>query len=204
MSKRLSAEERKQQIVASAITLFSTQGLNGTTTRQIAEAAGITEAVIYKHFKGKDELYQEALKSMINALKQTPFFKSLFKKLGPVEIMREAASNNLKFMDEHPQFTRLLLYSGLQQHELSRPFFESIALPLISLLSDFIGNGQTMGRVREDIDPLLSTLPLVGSMVFLNIARNIFRIPEFRRIDVDAYVENTLAIYTRGISASEE
>ena len=57
MRERLSGEERRQQIVEAAIDLFSRKGFRGTTTREIAEVAGISEAMIFKHFTTKQELY---------------------------------------------------------------------------------------------------------------------------------------------------
>jgi len=48
---------KKQDIVQAATLLFAEQGFDGTTTLQISKDAGITEPVIYYHFKGKDELF---------------------------------------------------------------------------------------------------------------------------------------------------
>src|SRR3990170_3350064 len=63
MKERLSGEERRQQIVEAAIDLFSRKGFRGTTTREIAEAAGISEAMIFKHFATKQELYSAIIEA---------------------------------------------------------------------------------------------------------------------------------------------
>ena len=57
MKERLTGEERRQRIVEAAVDLFSRKGFRGTTTREIAEAADISEAMIFKHFATKRELY---------------------------------------------------------------------------------------------------------------------------------------------------
>lgn len=57
--KRLNAQERKVQIVASAVPLFAQMGFKSTTTKDIAKAAGISEALMYKHFSSKEQLYDE-------------------------------------------------------------------------------------------------------------------------------------------------
>ena len=54
---RLSATDRRQQILQVATQLFARQGFNGTTTRQIAEKAHVNEAIIFRHFPTKDDLY---------------------------------------------------------------------------------------------------------------------------------------------------
>jgi len=48
---------KKQEILQSATGLFAAQGFDGTTTLQISREAGITEPVIYYHFRGKDDLF---------------------------------------------------------------------------------------------------------------------------------------------------
>src|SRR3712207_527601 len=53
---RMAADERRQQIVAVAMRLFSERGFRGTTTKEIAQAAGVSEAIISRHFATKDEL----------------------------------------------------------------------------------------------------------------------------------------------------
>jgi AcrR family transcriptional regulator len=52
---------RKQTIITTATKLFARQGFDGTTTLQIATEAGVTEPLIYYHFKGKDDLFTHIL-----------------------------------------------------------------------------------------------------------------------------------------------
>ncbi|HEX7551437.1 MAG TPA: helix-turn-helix domain-containing protein, partial [Candidatus Methylomirabilis sp.] len=55
--KRIPREERRRQIIEAAATLFSRKGFRGTTTREIAGAVGVSEAMLFKHFATKEELY---------------------------------------------------------------------------------------------------------------------------------------------------
>src|ERR687883_1828091 len=54
---RMAAEDRRPQIVDVAMRLFSERGFRGTTTKEIAQAAGVSEAIIFRHFATKDDLY---------------------------------------------------------------------------------------------------------------------------------------------------
>ncbi|MFM8393922.1 MAG: TetR/AcrR family transcriptional regulator, partial [Acidobacteriota bacterium] len=56
-SPRMAAVDRRQQIIEVALELFSQRGFQGTTTREIAQAAGVNEATIFRHFATKGELY---------------------------------------------------------------------------------------------------------------------------------------------------
>ena len=59
MDQRLSAEQRRTAIVKAALPLFARKGFANTTTRELDEAAGVSEALIYKHFPSKESLYAE-------------------------------------------------------------------------------------------------------------------------------------------------
>lgn len=59
--KRLSADERREQIVRAARAVFVKQGLGGSRTRDIAAEAGINEALLYRHFSSKEELFEAAV-----------------------------------------------------------------------------------------------------------------------------------------------
>lgn len=56
---RLSARERREKILAASMDLFAEHGLHGVTTRMIADAAAVSEALLYRHFRGKEELFSE-------------------------------------------------------------------------------------------------------------------------------------------------
>jgi AcrR family transcriptional regulator len=58
---RLTSDQRRQQITESARTIFVAHGLAGARTRDIAAEAGINEAMLYRHFKSKEELYEAAV-----------------------------------------------------------------------------------------------------------------------------------------------
>lgn len=53
----MSCDARKEAIVKAALPLFAHQGFARTTTRQLAAAAGVSEALLYKHFPSKESIY---------------------------------------------------------------------------------------------------------------------------------------------------
>src|ERR1700730_9798874 len=61
---RLDSDKRRQAIVDAAVPLFARKGFAGTTTRELAEAAGISEALLFRHFPSKQLLYREILQQL--------------------------------------------------------------------------------------------------------------------------------------------
>jgi AcrR family transcriptional regulator len=62
---RLSSEERRQAIVDAVKGVFAEKGFDGTTTRELAQAAGVSEALLYKHFPSKESLYAAMLDACV-------------------------------------------------------------------------------------------------------------------------------------------
>jgi AcrR family transcriptional regulator len=60
---KLSAEERRAAIIQAVRRVFAERGFHGTTTRALADAAGVSEALLYKHFPSKESLYVAMLEA---------------------------------------------------------------------------------------------------------------------------------------------
>src|SRR5882757_7195120 len=56
-AKKLSGDERRAAIIKAVRRVFAEQGFDGTTTRELAAAAGVSEALLFKHFPNKEALY---------------------------------------------------------------------------------------------------------------------------------------------------
>jgi AcrR family transcriptional regulator len=77
---RLSADQRKRAIVDAVRDVFAEKGFDGTTTRELAKAAGVSEALLYKHFPSKESLYA----AMLDACAKGPTFAQ-FKRILALE-----------------------------------------------------------------------------------------------------------------------
>src|SRR6476646_11215613 len=54
---KLSSEERRAAIIKAVRHVFAEKGFDGTTTRELADAAGVSEALLFKHFPNKEALF---------------------------------------------------------------------------------------------------------------------------------------------------
>lgn len=67
------ADQTRGRILEAAIQTFSSSGLAGARTEQIAEEAGVNKALLYYYFKSKDDLYAAALERVVEGVRATSF-----------------------------------------------------------------------------------------------------------------------------------
>src|SRR5437868_440238 len=155
---RLSSSDRKKQILNVAVTLFARHGFDGVTTRQIADDAGITEAIVFRHFATKEDLYWEVLsaKSASDELKQR-LEERLQSEVEPLEIFTAIARYVLKRNLQDPAKSRLLLFSALENHRLSQRFFKTYMSEWYEMLAGYIRRQMEEGKFRK-VDPQLAEI----------------------------------------------
>jgi AcrR family transcriptional regulator len=130
-SIRLDSDERRKAIVAAAVPLFAGKGFAGTTTRELAEAANISEALLFRHFPSKKHLYSEILRlgcegdpalERLAALEPSTF--TLVRMVH--HMVRYFLLANEADRAERDSRLRLVLHSFLEDGEYARELFETI------------------------------------------------------------------------------
>lgn len=164
---RMTGDERRDQILRVAIKLFSQYGFRGTTTKKIAEAAGVSEAMVFRHFSTKSELYHALLDHKACEGGETnPFavVNDAIKNKDDFEVFYQLILKALTHHQQDPEFIRLLLYSALEGHELTDMFINENIAPLYEVLSFYISQRQRDGEFRE-VNPKLIVRAFVGMMI---------------------------------------
>src|SRR5438067_7726011 len=80
-SSKLSSEDRRQAIIRAVRKVFADKGFHGTTTRELADAAGVSEGLLFKHFPNKEALYSAM--QMFCSVEQDPEKLERIKALEP-------------------------------------------------------------------------------------------------------------------------
>lgn len=164
---RMAADERREQICRIAMSLFSERGFSGTTTKEIAAAAGVSEATVFKHFSNKDELYTAILdtKACDHGF-EDPFAEiaDKIKEKDDFGVFYGMALNALNKHKEDSDFLRLMLHSALEDHELARVFFEGFITHVYNFLGEYIRQRQADGAFRE-IEPRIVVRAFIGMFI---------------------------------------
>lgn len=148
---RLSMIERRQQLIDAALRVFAEHGFRGSTTRQIAAAAGVTEAVIFQHFPDKDSLYAAILEQKAGEPQAEQWLGELEARSAVDDdegVIRTLYTGILRQHEKDPYFLRLMVYSALEQHPLARRLHGQ-STRLYQFLDRFIRDRQRKGSFRS-------------------------------------------------------
>lgn len=198
MRARLSAEERRQQIVDAAVDLFSRKGFRGTRTREIAEAAGISEAMIYRHFATKRELYSAIIEAKSVTEELLASAATAAQKKDDAGVLRALGLKMIEQTEGDPSLMRLLLFSALEGHELSEIFFESRVKSLHEFLSSYIHGRIKEGRFRS-MDALVAARGFIGMIVHYLLIHELFGVKRPPRSSPKEIVELFISVFLKGI-----
>ncbi|GAA3791274.1 TetR/AcrR family transcriptional regulator [Sphaerisporangium flaviroseum] len=166
LQRTASGARTRQRILEAAEHLMRTMGLARVTTKEIARAAGLSEAALYRHFSGKEELFvavlQErlpALGSLIAELADDPGDRTAEECLGDI-----ARNATLFYEKSLPIGASLFAEPALlQRHrEGLRKLGAGPHMPL-EALAGFLRTLRADGRIRADADPESAAALLLGA-----------------------------------------
>lgn len=173
--KRMSAEDRRSQVLDAAMDLFARQGYRGTTTRQIADHAGVNEAIIFRHFASKEELYWAILDHNCRFATRR---KQLKARLGTGgnddrQVFAAVANDILTRNAADNRFFRLLMFSGLENHRLSHRYFRTYLARNYNLLAGYIRLRIAEGAFRP-VDPTVAARGFLGMVIYHFLVEELF------------------------------
>ena len=191
--------DRRQDILAAAMELFAKKGFRGTTTRDLAAQAEVNEAIIFRHFTNKEELYSAILEHKAGENRDARL----------EELERHAsASDDEKFfhtlgrtfLEKHENdttFLRLLLFSALEGHQLSDMFVASMTAR--NPIANYIQKRIDEGAFRR-VEPHLAARGLFGMFASFVLWQEIFGLKKTQPYDRDEVVRTFVSIFLKGIT----
>ena len=189
-----------------AMRLFSQHGFRGTTTKEIAQAAGVSEAIIFRHFATKEELYKAILdhKACADGIGDPrEQVADAIQRKDDRAVFEGLAFAALEHHEHDTEFNRLLLHSALEEHELAQMFWERTVLQMYQFLGGYIGERQRDGVFRE-INPLIVVRAFIGMIIHHSLNNNLWD-PQRRLLDItnEQAAREFTEILLRGIAAGQ-
>ncbi|HTO53186.1 MAG TPA: TetR/AcrR family transcriptional regulator [Myxococcota bacterium] len=197
---RPTSEERRSQILREAARCFGTRGFRGTTTRDVANAVGITEAALYRHFASKEAIYAAILDARTTVPSAIDAVEPFAKARDDLQVFTRLALAVLQSVESDPSFLRLLLYSALEDHEMARPFYETRMRRLRDFLSQYIEERAREGAFRA-LEPSLAARAFLGMVADHLISRTVFGQKDNSTYNPQRVAETFTSIFLDGIRA---
>jgi TetR/AcrR family transcriptional regulator len=156
--RRLSSEDRRSQLIAAAIKMFSRHGFSGTRTRDIAAACGVSEGILFRHFATKEDLYRAILESHADEAGSVEWMRQMKRFAAARDdrgLIHGLTSYMLASFRENAAFHRLMFYAWLEGHALADLAHQQFGLPLFEFLKKYVTSRQREGVFRSgDAGPL--------------------------------------------------
>ncbi len=189
----------RDKILETAMKLFAEKGFNGTTTKEIADMAGVNQALIFRYFSTKRELYGAIIEKKIE--KEAGIDQALLKYKHTKDdllIFKSIATRMFEKCGSDPEFIRLLHFSALEGHELSDMFFDTYVEYINTLVSEYIDERISEGAFRH-VDPMLAAKAFIGMVINYIIVQELFGEKKKKIRNREEVVEAFAKIFLNGI-----
>jgi TetR/AcrR family transcriptional regulator len=204
--RRRDAAGTREALLAAGTELFAERGYEGVPVWAIAQTAGVNKAMINYHFGGKRKLYLAIVSATFAEIVSR--VESLADSPRPApELLRELiAVVGDTVTRRHPHFCTMMLREVLAGGKHLEPELIDKPVRMLAAVQRIVARGVRDGAFRP-VDPLLTHLSLVGSLVFF-FATGRFRerVLADRRLrvtppDAAAYVKHMQDLLTHGLAA---
>jgi TetR/AcrR family transcriptional regulator len=197
--KRLHAVDRRKLVLEAALSVFAKKGYAGATTREIAAAAGVTEAIIFRHFPNKQDLFRAVLDLRCGARLQTwlDVLRGQMGRNDDVAVLRTVATGALQCYRDNLDYERLLLFAALEGHEVGLAHNREFTIPIMAELTEYLIRRQREGAMRECC-PELILVALAGAAHYYGVQTGMFGLSAGDHTDQEV-VETMIHIILNGL-----
>ncbi|MGG1575148.1 TetR/AcrR family transcriptional regulator [Fictibacillus sp. NRS-1165] len=164
-------DERREQILAAALKVFARRGIIGTKMSMISGEAGISQGLMYRYFKSKDELFttlvEQAIQESVSGTEQVHHMKG-----SPLEKLTRLTE---EILDEEGQLYFMLMHQARTSEEVpaeAEQLLQGATMEMyVELLKPLFEEGQKIGELAEgDIGELISCyFTVISGLMTLNI-----------------------------------
>lgn len=164
VKKRLSGDERKKQILKHTFNIVSDKGFKDASTREIAKAAGINEALIYKYYPTKNDLLKALL---MNITDNGNIFDTLPEDIqGFKEQLLEFCHFFLNNNNGNAPIVKIILYGCLEGFPLPNEFNVKKEGTFLFWLHNCIEKGKREWNFNNEINSLVYVSSFMGSLIY--------------------------------------
>jgi AcrR family transcriptional regulator len=183
-------------ILKAATEVFATSGIAGATTREIARVASVNEVTLFRHFQSKEQLLA-AVVQQVTAL-HVEALANQDKLTGELDIdLLHYAWVYNNMLEEHEALVRMFIGEAKRHPEAALRVLREALQPLREKLIAYLSKGIEQGKVRKDIDLLLSVDLFTGMLLSGMLRRKTISIP--LTYSCSSYIKSCVDMFLRDI-----
>lgn len=159
----MNAGDVRDRILNEAKHLFAHKGFGATSVREVVDAVGVTKPTLYYWFSNKDALFLEVVGAQVAMLREL-VSQTLGGPGGAVDRLHAFVAAYIDAAVHDPDGVRLMM-TVQHPNDAGQPEVDllSVQQHTIDAVRDVLEGGRVDGAVREDVDPCVAALALLGA-----------------------------------------
>ncbi|QUW24066.1 TetR/AcrR family transcriptional regulator [Sporosarcina sp. Marseille-Q4063] len=160
--------ERQKKIIVAATEIFAEKGFAATSTREIAQQAGVAEGTIFRHYRTKKDLLLSIVTPTMIRLMAPLIIKDINKVLNDdyekfEDFLRAMIENRDRFLKKNMQTIKIFVQEIPFHPELKEQFIKHVANKVLARLQEIVKHYQTNGQLINL--PTTTIIRLIGSSI---------------------------------------
>ena len=173
--KRLGADERREEIIRVTLELAADQGPDDVTTQDMAQAMGVTQGAVFRHFPSKDAIWLAVMQWVRDRLMGV-LGRAAEQGRDPLDALQRMFFAQIDFIAGHPAIPRVLMSEHLHgRSNALRQLVTEILLGYETKIAGLLADAQTQGLARADLDVHAAATLYIGMIQGLVLQTSILR-----------------------------
>ncbi len=189
---------RKAQLLKEAMKLFSAQGYDKVTVKQLGDICGITEPAVYRHYQSKEALYDAVLESVESRLDVATLAEKLATETDPKKFLQKFGAGLFDIYSKNKDICRILLYSALKNPAKGKRVYSVIRGKYEILLAAELGRLNRARKIGKR-NFAITAQSFVGMVYDCSVGQTLWRKNKGRVFKANEVLKDIVPIYVKGL-----
>lgn len=202
------SEKTKQKILDTTIEMISEKGYAPTTTKEIAEKAGVSEGTIFKYYGSKKDLLREIVNKTIEEFKDYSVNEAIPEVFAesqdqpPRNLLYRLMAERSQFFRDHSAAMQVIIQETMIDESIRRTFKEEVWSKMKEVSDRIFDRGKALGAFR-DVDNHTLRRAIFGSFFFMVIFEGMLNVNDSTESSSEAEMKETLDLLFTGINKEQ-
>lgn len=190
-------QQRQDEILTAAVSVFSEKGYAGATTSEVAKAAGVAEGTIFRYFKTKKELLSAIVIKFVHSISGSLILGGVEKILATSEgkdlrvVLKEILMDRLRLLHRIRPAFQVVLTEALYHPEIRNAMYDNVYKRALLTIQPFFERMEEEGKLRTGLsqDTIMRTVMsaffgLIAQCIYTGMTNEAFEQEADRTIDL--------------------